>query len=343
MAFEDFTTYTEVDPGDIRIEVTNRRVTWTILRRNVEGYVYKDKGAANYDGNFVFLLTFRVTGGNNGGLANFWTLANLVDDWIGIDTANGDGLAASIKRNDITDVPNISLAELDGGTLYTSAAVFEISDDTDYYIAIERDESVGSFGTFSMFTFSDSNRTTLINSQSITLHTSKKDYRHLYACQSYNTGSNQSVSAHTENLEETDVVPTVTAQSLTSVTGTTTTGNGTIVNLGISAVTAHGYVVDTTIDPKTTGDGGSPVVETDEGAGSTGVFSTAITGLLVGQEYYARPYATNGAGTGYGANIKFTADRPNTILKQGDLAVIQTRLHYVDNDGKERYLEGILI
>ncbi len=341
MAFEDFTTYTEVDPGDIRIEVTNRRVTWTILRRNVEGYVYKDKGVANYDGNFVFLLTFRVTGGNAGGLARFWALANLVDDATGIRTANGDAIYAPIKRHDQTDQPRISIEEIDGGTVYTSGGGFDISDDTDYYIAIERDESVGSFGTFSMFTFSDSDRTTLINSQSITLHTSKKDYRYLYACQSHNSGGNQSMSAHTENLEETDVVPTVTAQSLTSVTGTTTTGNGTIVNLGISAVTAHGYVVDTTIDPQTTGDGGSPVVETDEGAGSTGVFSSAITGLLVGQEYYARPYATNGAGTGYGANIKFIAGQGGTQLKSGDLTIKGVNLQYTDNFGVERYIEGL--
>ncbi len=340
MAFEDFTTYTEVDLN-LKIAVTSRRVTWTLLRRNEEGYVYKDKGVANYDGNFVFLLTFRVTGGNAGGITRFWALANLVDDSQGIRTANGDALNAFIKHPDITGPPNIGIEEVDGGTVYGSSGNFDISLDTDYYIAIERDESVGSFGTFSMFTFSDSNRTTLINSQSITLHTSKKDYRYLYACQSHNSGTNQSVSAHTENLEETDVVPTVTAQSLTSVTGTTATGNGTIVSLGISAVTAHGYVWDNTVDPTVTDSSSGFWGKTDEGAGSTGVFSTAITGLLVGQEYYARPYATNGAGTGYGANIKFTAGQGGTQLKSGDLTIKGVNLQYTDNFGQERYIEGL--
>ncbi len=200
MTIENFTTYTEVDPGGIRIEVTSSRVTWTILRRNVDGYVYKDYNAGFFSGDFIFQLTFRVTGGNNGGLANFWALANIVDDWVGIDTANGDGLSASIKRNDITDVPSLTLNELDGGTAYNSGVAFEISDDTDYYITVERDESIGTYGTMTMFTYSNADRTTLINTQAITLHTSKKDYRYLYACQSYNSGTTQSVSAFTENM-----------------------------------------------------------------------------------------------------------------------------------------------
>ena len=105
--------------------------------------------------------------------------------------------------------------------------------------------------------------------------------------------------------------------------------------MGISNVTAHGYVWGTTIDPHT-GDS-----LTDEGAGSTGVFSTAITGLLVGQEYYARPYATKGAGTGYGANIKFTAGQGGTQLKSGDLTIKGVNLQYTDNFGQERYIEGL--
>ncbi len=131
--------------------------------------------------------------------------------------------------------------------------------------------------------------------------------------------------------------PQVSTQAVTNVSTTTATGNGTIVSIGGSAVTQHGHVWATTIDPDTTDS------KTSLGAATAGAFTSSITGLIVGQQYFTRAYSTNTEGTGYGANVRFTADRPNTILKPGDLAVIQTRLHYVDNDGKERYLEGILI
>ena len=309
MTIEDFTTYTEVDPGGIRIEVTSSRVTWTILRRNVDGYVYKDYNASFFSGDFIFQQTFRVTGGNNGGAANLWTLANLVDDAFGIRTANGDAIYASIKRNDITDVPNLSLSELDGGTVYTSGTAFEISDDTDYYITIVRDESIGTYGTFTMFTYSDADRTTLVNTQAITLHTSKKDYRYIYACQSFNTGTNQSVSAYTENMTIVEnwggdfsiEAPSVTTQAVSAITATTATGNGNVTVLGNPSATQHGHVWATHTNP-TTADN-----KTENGTAPTGAYTSSITGLTTNTLYYVKAYVTNSVGTFYGAVVSFTS------------------------------------
>lgn len=128
----------------------------------------------------------------------------------------------------------------------------------------------------------------------------------------------------------------VTAQPLTDITESTATGNGTIVSIGLSSVTQHGHCWATTIDPTTSDD------KTSNGAGSVGTFTSSITGLTPGQGYFVRAYATNTEGTAYSGNISFTSGHSGTQLILGNIAVVQTRLHYVDTDGKERYLEGTL-
>jgi len=45
---------------------------------------------------------------------------------------------------------------------------------------------------------------------------------------------------------------------------------------------------------------------TSDGSG-TGAFVSAITGLTSGQLYHVRAYATNTVGTGYGADVQFSA------------------------------------
>lgn len=136
----------------------------------------------------------------------------------------------------------------------------------------------------------------------------------------------------------TPIAPTVATLSATAITATTATGNGIIADLGEPAsVTEHGHCWATSIDP-TTADS-----KTTNGAGSLGAFISSITGLVDDQVYFVRAYATNATGTDYGANVTFRAGSPGSQLIRGNLTIKQTRLHYVDADGKERWLEGALI
>ncbi len=136
----------------------------------------------------------------------------------------------------------------------------------------------------------------------------------------------------------TPIAPTVATLSATAITATTATGNGIIADLGEPAsVTEHGHCWATSIDP-TTADS-----KTTNGAGSLGAFISSITGLVDDQVYFVRAYATNSTGTDYGANVTFRAGSPGSQRIRGNLTIKQTRLHYVDADGKERWLEGALI
>jgi hypothetical protein len=96
--------------------------------------------------------------------------------------------------------------------------------------------------------------------------------------------------------------PTVTTEAMTSIDKTTATGHGNITDLGFSNPTQHGVCWNTTGTP-TTADS-----KTEDGPSSaTGAFSSLVTGLRPGTDYYVRAYATNTGGTSYGNQISFTS------------------------------------
>lgn len=134
------------------------------------------------------------------------------------------------------------------------------------------------------------------------------------------------------------VAPTVTTQAVTAISGTTATGNGNITSLGVPSPTQHGHCWNTTGTP-TTADS-----KTENGASSaTGAFTSAISGLVAGTIYYVRAYATNDGGTSYGGSTSFKADVMLGSEQSGLIAVVETRLHYVDAYGTERYFEGTVV
>ena len=343
MAIEDFTTYTETDPNS-RIAVTASRVTWAALTRDEDAYVYADKGASYFAGNFEIQFTFRIISGSSiGTLAcTIWALTNLLDDRVGISTANGDFL--SLYTNDIKAANRyIRLEECDGGTAHYSSTSSQLTLDTDYYITIIRNELVGTYGTLYCYIYTDIGRTTLHGSVlSVALNSSKKDFRYLFALLSSDTNeASVTSSGYTEAIEivSNTSTPSVTTQGCSAIVTTTATGNGSITDLGSSAVTEHGHcwIVDdgvptepTTADSKTT-----------NGAGSLGSFTSTITGLTQGLVYRVRAYATNSAGTDYGGTVTFTAGIGSSQLEPNQIAVGNTTLLYIAKNGKRYYVQGI--
>jgi len=104
------------------------------------------------------------------------------------------------------------------------------------------------------------------------------------------------------NFPTTADKPVVTTVEAMAVVVTTTIGHGKITNTGGVAVTAHGFVWDTS----TINTGIAPTAQpnyTDEGTGVVGDFYTAITNLTALTTYKLRAYATNGNGYTYGAEI----------------------------------------
>ena len=337
MAIENFGSYTEEDPNS-RITKGTRRVSWTDLDRNETAFVFKDKTVDYFDGDFTHILTVRMTSQTSGMLLWPWMLANTLDDFRGIEDANGNCLGVGFQATGSSTFI-IVLAEVDGGTVYTDTWTSP-QVGTPYYLKIVRDESVGTYGTLYCYIYSDAARTTLLDTLTVTLHTSKKDFRYIYAVSSDNFPATPLLgSGDTEDLELLASLEnsSVTTLSMTDYAATTITGNGVINSLGLSAVTAHGHAWNTSVDP-VTGDN-----NVDNGAGSLGVFTSSITGLIDGQTYFVRAYATNSEGTTYGANVKFTTNRSNLELIPGEYSIKGNQFHWTGKDGKERYVEGILV
>ena len=93
--------------------------------------------------------------------------------------------------------------------------------------------------------------------------------------------------------------PVITTTSITNITQTTATAGGNVTADGGASVTARGVCWSTSSNPTTANS------KTSDGTG-TGVFTSSITGLIANTTYHVRAYATNSAGTSYGADVQFT-------------------------------------
>ncbi len=94
--------------------------------------------------------------------------------------------------------------------------------------------------------------------------------------------------------------PTVSSTVVSAIGATTATTGGNVTDNGGGTITERGVCYGTTSTPTIAN---STVVDPNPG---TGAFTSNITGLTTGQLYYVRAYATNGAGTSYGAIYSFT-------------------------------------
>lgn len=93
--------------------------------------------------------------------------------------------------------------------------------------------------------------------------------------------------------------PVVYTKVVTSITGTTASSGGIVVSNGGKGVTARGVcwrrLPGATIEHNFTSE-----------SGTTGEFTSSLTGLIPNTIYYLRAYSTNKMGTSYGNEISFT-------------------------------------
>jgi len=129
-------------------------------------------------------------------------VANSVDTLDGI-YANAADQALSLDFYRTGATPRILLNE-NIGVGNRQSSIYSITVGTTYYLKIVRDESVGTYGTLYCYIYSDSARTTLLDTLTLTLSTAKYDFRYLYALASYNAGTAHEHSGYVENLSISD-------------------------------------------------------------------------------------------------------------------------------------------
>jgi hypothetical protein len=101
VSYEDYTTYDEVDENN-NITVATNQLTIVDIRRDAEGSVTDDKGAAHF-GDFEHLVDGRLVTSENRGTGTIWGLSN---GYFGHtdQLANLDGFALPIllRNNECT-------------------------------------------------------------------------------------------------------------------------------------------------------------------------------------------------------------------------------------------------
>ncbi len=95
-----------------------------------------------------------------------------------------------------------------------------------------------------------------------------------------------------------DLLPTVTTNTVISITPTTASSGGNVTDDGGSTITARGVCWSTTAPPTISNS------HTEDGTG-TGTFTSTLTGLDPDYTNYVRAYATNSAGTAYGNQVTY--------------------------------------
>lgn len=191
MPVEDFTTYTEVDPNSHIGLVGTNHVDF-VAYRNEDAYLYKDKGE-NHFGDFTHDVDVLCDGRSGvNPISPVWALTNDVNDLKGIKDAGNTAIAVQFyRKSDGTLV--LRLREIYNNANYNDD--YTVSYDTWYYLTIEKSGT-----SLTCKIYSDSNRTNLLDTLSLTLH-GDWQFRYIFAAITNNTGSTDNFVLDIENLD----------------------------------------------------------------------------------------------------------------------------------------------
>jgi hypothetical protein len=182
---EDFTTYTEVDPG-ADITVAASTITMSSMdTRNSTSYVAKDFGTARFDGDFSFITKINLSAISHTSLFSVVAVSDELEELNTVDTNGNNYLALMVYGQSGSYI--VSLYDCWGGGLQAQVGAVTLTAGTDYWVKYYRDESVSTYGTLYAEIYSDASLSTLVESVSKELRI-KTDFRYVYGVSSYDNG-----------------------------------------------------------------------------------------------------------------------------------------------------------
>jgi hypothetical protein len=190
----DLTTFTSVDAAPAKFTITSSRVTASGLANNDNRYLYSDRGAGHFAANFTHLFTINTTSVTGQGDPVPWMVSNEVYTPRNIT----NGLYAEIYYG-----TTLYLSEKPSGSYDGSVA---LSLNTPYYCKAVRDEDVGTYGTLYVYIYSDSGRTTLVDTVVVTLAV-KADFRYYFAMSALGSTNPAVADAYSENHDLGEAAP----------------------------------------------------------------------------------------------------------------------------------------
>lgn len=130
----------------------------------------------------------------------------------------------------------------------------------------------------------------------------------VYYVRAYATNTAGTVYGNELSFETAKLTASITTSPAIDITVSGATSGGTVLTDGGTAVTARGICWSLSSNPTI-----SLVTKTTDGIG-TGTFSSTMTALLPGRQYFVRAYATNDAGTAYGNEVNFSTTASLPVL-----------------------------
>lgn len=194
MAEEDLTTYTESDPSS-NIGVSSDTITVTSARRNENYYVVKDFGEDHFNGLDIDFRIHHLSTSDTGGLLGALGLSS---------TLNYQGSWEETTSIYIFTIKTgSSTCEMRLYRGYDAATdSISISMNTTYYCTINRSTSND---TVTVSVYTDSDRTSLLDTLSVSGFGTGTKYRYFYAAVSRYYNSNNSASGYIAHIEINDV------------------------------------------------------------------------------------------------------------------------------------------
>ena len=198
MAIEDFTTFTEVDGGS-DLTVTSSKIDVVAQPNNVANYVYKSKsvGTSNFDWDFEHNVT-ALTGSNPD--AFFVALSDQI-----AELNNGFSLSTSFDSNNYT--PYVSDVD-DLGNFDAFTAGSNLTTNTFYYSSFSRSGNTAVWDVYS-----NSGRTTLVQSISLSISNTTASYQYAYGTSAYNWGDTSTATYFVQNLDYKEAAGGATGKS----------------------------------------------------------------------------------------------------------------------------------
>jgi len=203
MAYENFTTYSTGGDEIARFTITENKNNVDTLDRDDDAWLYDDKGAGHFSGDFTHLLEVTPTGrSGTWSHCGVWVLANAIGDSKDLDDASEDFLELVVRHDGTNYVLDLNVWE-NGSTLGPERSS-ALTLDTKYYLTIARDDDAGdnSKGELVVTIRTGSHSGSVVDTLTESGLTEQNDFQYIYAGQSRNTGSNgNKISCDIENLD----------------------------------------------------------------------------------------------------------------------------------------------
>ena len=190
MAYEDFTTFTEVDPnGRISVDDASNITCTNLLRESVAAYVYKDYTATHFATGLTHEFEIRCSSTGTYAAAGVWALSNDLSEMYEWASFSREAAVAFLYGNF-----SLFLRDSENGTGDQDNAGISIS--TRYYCRVS-----WSSNTLTLYIYTDAARTSLHDSVTVTL-AAGRTYRYCYAVvNNDDTKSTSSINFEVDNLD----------------------------------------------------------------------------------------------------------------------------------------------